>query len=182
MLAVELRGGGLVLRPPRAEDAAAVAAACADPDIQRWTRVPVPYSAADATAFVTRFAPDEWATATGAPFTVLDERTGTLLGSSGLHGIVWPDRRAAVGYWVAPGARGRGVATGAVALLAAWALGDLGLERLELYAETENAASRRVAERAGFRLEGVLRGRDLHRGARRDMALYGRLAGDPVPA
>lgn len=179
---VELRGGGLLLRAPRPEDAEAVHAACTDPAIQRWTRVPVPYSEADAVAFVSRFGPEEWATGTGAPFAVLDERRGKVLGSTGLHGIDWANRRAAVGYWVARGARGRGVASGALELVAGWALGPLGLERLELYAETENTASRAVAERCGFTLEGVLRGRDLHRGARRDMALYGRLASDPPRA
>lgn len=181
MREVELRGAGLLLRPPRADDAGAVLAACADPEIQRWTRVPVPYSEADAVAFVTRFGPDQWATGAGAPFAVLDEGTGELLGSMGLNVIVWADRRAEVGYWVAPGARRRGVAAGALGLLAGWALGELGLERLELYAETGNAASRRVAERSGFTQEGVLRGRDLHRGARRDMAVYARLATDRPP-
>lgn len=178
---VELRGGGLLLRAPRPEDAEAVHAACTDPAVQRWTRVPVPYSAADAVAFVSRFGPDQWATGAGAPFTVLDERTGALLGSMGLNVIVWGDRRAEVGYWVTRGARGNGVASEALGLLAGWSLGRLGLERLELYAETDNTASRVVAERCGFTLEGVLRGRDLHRGARRDMALYGRLASDPPP-
>jgi len=182
MREAELRGDGLRLRPPRPEDAGPVLAACTDPDTQRWTRVPVPYSEADAVAFVTRFGPDQWATGAGAPFAVLDDGTGVLLGSMGLNVIVWADRRAEVGYWVAPGARRRGVATGALGLMAGWALGELGLERLELYAEADNAASRRVAERGGFTLEGVLRGRDLHRGERRDMVAYGLLATDPRPS
>lgn len=178
---VELRGAGLVLRPPRPQDTAAVTAACQDPAIQRWTQVPVPYREADARAFVGEHARRQWALGIGAPFLAFED--GVLVASVGLNAILPPDRRAEVGYWVAHGARGRGVAVRAVGVLVAWSFGDLGLERLELYAEVANVASQRVAERSGFTREGLLRGRNLHRGARRDMIAYGRLRTDPtVPA
>lgn len=59
-----------------------------------------------------------------------------------------------IGYWVAPEARGRGLAARAVGLLADWAFATLGLRRLELVTYEGNAPSRRVAERCGFVLEG----------------------------
>ena len=62
-----------------------------------------------------------------------------------------------MGYRLAEPARGRGVATEAVRLLAGWALGVLRLERLELMIHPENTASQRVAERCGFKREGLLR-------------------------
>jgi RimJ/RimL family protein N-acetyltransferase len=65
---------------------------------------------------------------------------------------------AAVGYWLRPEARGRGAATVAVQLIARWAFDELGVERLELTTAPENVTSQRVAERAGFTREGVLRG------------------------
>ena len=64
----------------------------------------------------------------------------------------------AVGYWVAPWARNRGLATRAVETLSAWALGDGGFDRLELTTHPENTASQRVAEKAGFNREGLVTG------------------------
>ena len=66
-------------------------------------------------------------------------------------------RRAGIGYWLLPEARGKGLATRAVRLVSRWALSDLGLPRLGLFAEPSNVHSQRVAERAGFHREGVLR-------------------------
>jgi ribosomal-protein-alanine N-acetyltransferase len=62
-----------------------------------------------------------------------------------------------VGYWLLREARGRGLATRAVRLVCAYAFERLRLERLELFTLPGNAASERVAERAGFQREGVLR-------------------------
>ena len=64
---------------------------------------------------------------------------------------------AAVGYWLRPEARGRGAATIALQLVARWAFDEVGVQRLELTTAPENVASQRVAERAGFIREGVLR-------------------------
>ena len=68
-----------------------------------------------------------------------------------------PSRRATVGYWLLPEARGRGLATRAVRLASGWALSSLELARLGLLTEESNHRSQRVAERAGFQREGVLR-------------------------
>src|SRR4051794_27546253 len=63
---------------------------------------------------------------------------------------------AALGCWLAPAARGRGLATAAARLLCAWGF-DVGLERIELLVEPGNAASIRVAERLGARSDGARR-------------------------
>jgi RimJ/RimL family protein N-acetyltransferase len=55
----------------------------------------------------------------------------------------------------------------------------LGLRRVELVVDPANTGSRRVAERAGFRAEGVLRQRSIHRGRPVDDVVYGLLATDP---
>ena len=81
-----------------------------------------------------------------------------------------------VTYWVLPEARGRGVASDAVQLLARWALGDLGLKRLEMFIEPENVASQRVAERCNFVREGLLRSRWVAKGRRRDSVVYALLS------
>ena len=83
-----------------------------------------------------------------------------------------------IGYWVAPWARRRGVAGAALGLLSGWAIGHLGLERLQLKADLRNEASQAVAIRAGFRREGVLRSYVEMKGERRDMVIFSLLPGD----
>jgi RimJ/RimL family protein N-acetyltransferase len=84
-----------------------------------------------------------------------------------------------VGYWMAPEARGRGLTTAALGALSRWAIEELGLGRVELATDPENLASQRVAEKAGFQREGVLRAmlptRD---GARRDGVMFSLLPGE----
>jgi len=81
-----------------------------------------------------------------------------------------------IGYVLAPAARGRGVATRAVGLLTGWGFGELGLQRIELRIDARNAASERVAERAGYVREGVLRNVAFKEGLRTDVAIWSRVA------
>ena len=75
-------------------------------------------------------------------------------------------------------ARGRGVATRATKLLSRWALTEADVERLELTTHPENVASQRVAEKAGFTREGVLRAHTAFREGRRDSVLFSLLPSD----
>lgn len=154
---VEITEDGLLLRPWRATDADAVHRACQDPDIQRWTTVPRPYLPEHAHGFVTETAPADWAAGTGAPFAVCDATTGELLGSCGLVSIDTGLRSGEIGYWTAPWARGTGVGVRATRAVARWAFDALELRRVIWQAEVGNHASRLVALRAGFRVEGRLR-------------------------
>ncbi|SCL53999.1 Protein N-acetyltransferase, RimJ/RimL family [Micromonospora citrea] len=154
---VEITEDGLLLRPWRATDADAVLRACQDPDIQRWTTVPRPYLPEHARGFVTEVAPGDWAAGTGAPFAACDAATGALLGSCGLVSIDPVLRSGEIGYWAAPWARGNGVTVRAARAVARWAFDALKLRRLIWQAEVGNHASRLVALRTGFRVEGRLR-------------------------
>jgi RimJ/RimL family protein N-acetyltransferase len=171
----ELSGSKARLRPWRPDDADAVLAACQDPEIQRWTTVPSPYTRQDAVAYVTAVAPQAWDDG-GAVFAVEDAATGELAGSIGAHGM--SDGVAHVGYWTAPAARGKGLTSDALRTLARWFLGERGAARVELVVEPANTASVRVAEAAGFTAEGVLRPRMVLRGRRADVVLYSLLPGD----
>ncbi|MDG4808026.1 GNAT family N-acetyltransferase [Micromonospora sp. WMMD1120] len=153
---VEITEDGVRLRPWREEDADAVYRACQDPVIQRWTRVPRPYLPEHARGFVTELSGRAWADGTGAPFAVCDPVTGDLLGSCGLVSIDGTDT-GEIGYWTAPWARGRGVMVRATRAVARWSFDTLGLGRLIWQAEVGNHASRLVALRAGFRIDGRLR-------------------------
>ncbi|GAA2718593.1 GNAT family N-acetyltransferase [Micromonospora olivasterospora] len=154
---VEIIEDGLLLRPWRETDADAVHRACQDPDIQRWTTVPRPYRPEHAHGFVADLSPAAWRDGTGAPFAVCDAGTGELLASCGLVSLDRATASGEVGYWVAPWARGRAVAVRATRAVARWAFEALKLRRLIWQAAIGNHASRLVALRSGFRVEGELR-------------------------
>ena len=79
---------------------------------------------------------------------------------------------------VAPLARGRGLARRAIALVSRWGFDELGLERIEAVIDVENEASLKVAERVGYRREGVRRSTHFKEGRRVDMAIYSLLPGE----
>jgi RimJ/RimL family protein N-acetyltransferase len=166
------------LRPWRETDVGAITAACQDPEIARWTRVPSPYTEADARAFLLHRY-DAMHAGTRAPFAIVAAADDTrLLGSISLMRPDWEHRRAEVGYWLSRDARGEGHATRAVRLICRWGLSTLGLERIELLAAPGNRASQRVAERAGFRREALLRSYMDSPEGRRDMVAFGLLVTD----
>jgi RimJ/RimL family protein N-acetyltransferase len=136
--------------------------------------VPVPYVLEDGQAYVDEVAPAGWADGTSATLAVVDATDGSLLGDISLklpHRD--PLRFGEIGYWTAPWARGRGVASRATSLVARWGLLELGLNRVELLAELGNVASHRVAEKAGFVREGTARmARPARDGTGRDMVVF----------
>ena len=143
-----LSDGVITLRAMTAADVDAVTAACQDPEIPRWTRVPVPYRRADALSWVAGSELERDAGVTIGWLAVDDE--DRLLASISVMEI---DREAGtgeIGYWVAREARGRGVATRAVRLVAEWARSELGLTTLEIAVHEDNMASQAVARAAGF--------------------------------
>jgi RimJ/RimL family protein N-acetyltransferase len=172
-----LTDGPTALRPWRDTDLAPLVLACQDPEIGKWTAVPRPYRETDARAYLL-YRYDALHAGTAAPFAIVAAPDGGLLGSVALNQVEEQHARAAVGYWLAAGARGGGHATRAVRLICDWGFRTLGLERIELLASTENAASQRVAERSGFTREGVLRSYMVGSAGREDMVSFSRLAGD----
>ena len=101
---------------------------------------------------------------------------GALVGGSGLHDADWDLRHFEVGYWGRSSFSGRGLITEGVRALAEHALDALGATRVFLTTDTLNVASWRLAERAGFELEGILRNdrRNLS-GGLRDTRVYSRI-------
>ena len=77
-----------------------------------------------------------------------------------------------------PDARGRGLASAAVRLLSAWAFAEWRMARLQLTTHLDNPASQRVAEKAGYVREAVLRSWTEQRGTRVDLIMYSLLASD----
>lgn len=106
------------------------------------------------------------------------ESEGHLVGSIDLKRTDWLSGVTEIGYWTAPLMRGRGVMTEATRVLALWALDDMGFERVELRIATDNAASLRVADRAGFTREGVARSAGYVHGGRVDLVISSLIRAD----
>lgn len=169
----------LLLRPWRARDIPEVHRICQDPEIQRYTTVPSPYQLKDAEWFILDHCPKTAAAGTSATFGVFVKETGHVAGAISLMGITTISqdvRTAEIGFWGAPETRGSGYVTEAARELVRWGFQELKLERIIWQAYDGNDASRRVAEKAGFRIVGMQRASHLHRGERLDMWL-----GDLLP-
>lgn len=168
----------VTLRPVRASDLPDVLAACQDPETQRWTTIPVPYGEDDARHFVEEHAPSFWASQRGAVWAMCPAGSDRFSGGLDLRRSLEDPDIADVGFSCAPWARERGVTTAALRLACRWGFEQLRLARIEWRAYVGNDASRRVAEKAGFVLEGVQRARLAQRGERRDCWVAGLLPGD----
>lgn len=176
---VELASDGLVLRPWRDSDLPVLERGLRDPEYRRFSgaHAPTPDAAGARGYLDARRA--GWRNGNAASFAVTDPDTGAVLGHIGLGGIDAVHRGGRLGYWVLPPARGRGVASRSVRLVTRWAFADVGLHRLELGHAVANRASCKVAENAGYPLEGTLREAMLDSaGVPRDIHLHARLATD----
>jgi RimJ/RimL family protein N-acetyltransferase len=169
----------LTLVPLAREHLPAVENLLRDPDVLRFTRVPEPPPGFAETwlGLYERGRRD----GTREGFAVVDG-DGEFLALALAPTIEREARTAELGYVVAPAARGRGVATAALGLLTEWAFAELGALRLELLIGVANDASKRIAERNGYRFEGVLRSRPFKQDLREDTEIWSRLVSDPGPA
>jgi ribosomal-protein-alanine N-acetyltransferase len=165
----------LVLRLFRDDDSPAVAAACADPVIGRFTFMKDGLTEDEARAWIAQ-SNAMWTN--GYPrFAVADARDDRLLGQVGMA-VFEQYQSAEAYYWVAAADRQRGVASASLGLLADWAF-ERGIERLYLLVHPENEASHRVAARCGFTREGVLRAYERVKGRRPDLVSWSLLPSDP---
>lgn len=162
--AVLLRDGqNLLLRRHRPEDADGIWEQCQDPEMARFTTIPVPYGRSDVDWFLNHVATG-WAEGRLAAFAI--EIAGRFAGTADLR--LQAGRWAEVGFGLAPWARGRGLMTRALRLLLEWGFTELALDGIQWRAVVGNEGSRRVALKCGFVIEGSVRGLLVHRGQRLD--------------
>jgi ribosomal-protein-serine acetyltransferase len=107
---------------------------------------------------------------------------GAIAGVVGFHRIDWANRATSIGYWLAADRQGRGLITEAVRALVDYAFGSRGLHRIEIAAAVDNARSRAVPERLGFREEGVRRDAERHGERYLDLVVYALLESEWPPA
>ena len=107
---------------------------------------------------------------------------GRLVGGLGLHRIDWPLGRFEIGYWRRAGFEGRGLVTEGVIAIARMAFDVLGARRVEIRMDDRNERSWKLAERAGFTLEAVLRfDAATLQGEPRSTRVYARVRGAEEP-
>jgi len=145
-----------------------------DPEVLRFTRTPAPMPEGWL---------DEWFAGfdghARAAFAVVDHRPGgdETVG----YAVTGPIDRDALevelGYAIGPTGRGRGVATETLGQLTRWAF-DQGMVRVTALISVDNPASSRVAKKAGYTFEGVLRSVHHVDGRRGDLQSWSILPGD----
>lgn len=169
----------VLLRPWREADLPENLMVFNDPVIQRfsWPQAAL-FTEQDARDY---FAGQETARLRGheVQFALVEPRDEhKVLGCASLYSLNREQATAVVGYWLSPQARGRGVASAAVRLLAQWGFTTLALARIELTCAPDNDASQRVAARCGYVREGVMRSQLAFKGGRRDTMLFSLLPGE----
>jgi RimJ/RimL family protein N-acetyltransferase len=173
-----LSDGVIRLRLFNQDDASAIADACEDPDVTRWTFMPEHLGIEGARAWIDH-GKEGLAAAMNVPLAIETVEPRRLSGQVGIGHLDWINQTGEIYYWLSADARGRGLASRAVRLVTDWAFSDLGLQRAYLFIDPSNEVSQRVAERVGFSREGVLRSHLVLKGQRMDCVAFGRLASDP---
>jgi [ribosomal protein S5]-alanine N-acetyltransferase len=152
---IRMEGKGVRLRAFRTSDVDRIVEACSDPGTTHGlVSMPRPYERHNALAYLESIA-ELAARGAGVAWCMADPKDDRCLGSVSLDGLSGYSKRAEIGYWTHPDARGRGAVTEAVRLVTKHAKNS-GLARsIMIRCARENSASRRVAERAGYTEIGI---------------------------
>ena len=161
MLSNEITDDVILLRPFHIHDADEMYAAVRESltELKPWMSwAHEGYSIQTAKEFI-RITRARWEEGTLFAFGIIDAKSGSVLGGCSLSHIHPVYHLCNLGYWVRTSRRGEGIAVRATKLAALYAFEKVGLIRVEIVMAVENAASRRVAEKAGARYEGILHNR-----------------------
>ncbi|WP_405830744.1 GNAT family N-acetyltransferase [Streptomyces sp. NBC_00105] len=168
--------GGWLLRPWETGDVPTLVASGADPDIQHWNRTGH-FTEAGAAERIARYR-DNWDTERAAIWAVAPAADGPAAGLIGLADLDLTGGSGEILYWLLPAGRGSGLMVPATEAVTRWAFDDLGLHRVRITHSVANPASCAVATKAGFPLEGTMRGALLHTDGWHDEHLHARLRTD----
>jgi RimJ/RimL family protein N-acetyltransferase len=180
--AFALPSTSLLVRPWQPEDADALFAAAGESvgSVGRW----LPwchegYARADSVAWIAH-SQASWQLEEMFAFAIVDQTDGSVAGGVGLNQISRQHRSANLGYWVRQSRQGQGIAPRAVPAVARFGFDALALVRVEIVAAADNLASRRCAEKAGARFEGIGRQRLVIGEQVVDAAVYALIPADLV--
>jgi RimJ/RimL family protein N-acetyltransferase len=157
-LHVPLSDGSLTLRPFAERDIPEILIAYQDdPTLHVMMGNPKPPTGAELGRRAERSEEDRLA-GRALSLTINEGDDDTCIGQIDAHRVDWEDGRVELAVWISPARRGDGLAPRALGLVGPWLLGEADLERLELVTRSDNQALIRAGQKAGFQLEGVLRG------------------------
>ena len=158
MSSARLVGADIIVRPYCSEDALSLWKIV---DSEKALMADLPWlveTTEDARAsYMRHLVASTWVGGRTAHFGIFETGSGVTVGGIELHDIDWTLPSFVVGYWLAPSARGRGLATQAVRLVTKFALEQLGAVRVAIDPPATNSQSIAVARRSGFCLEGILK-------------------------
>lgn len=166
-----LRDGEISLAPLSSHHLEGMESLGLDEAVLAHTYVTAPFDADKAMTWLARYI-QGWRDGSCAGFAIERSGSGDFLGFCALVRMDADAGEAEVGYITAPQARGQGVGVRALKLISRWALEVLEMKRLELRISTDNEASMKVAERAGYQHEGIMRSLHFKQGIRKDMGIY----------
>lgn len=178
-LPFSVSGENLSLDIPAPEDISEITAACQDPEIQRFTSVPVPFGLEHGTHFVEKVTADIWNHG-GASWVIRVQHDGKACLAGILSFRAALNRNTDVGYWVAPEWRGRGLMQEALRLGVQTVFDRLDCGCVVWTAQPGNLASIRAAWHVGFTFAGMVRGLGEQHGLRHDMLIGTLLPGDTL--
>jgi len=155
---LQLTDGLVLLRPPRAADAPALAAAARESlaELHPWLDWATAAYDENSARRALEFAALAWEHSSGFPFAIIDAQTGQYIGGCTLDGLNSQSRSCNLGYWVRTSRAGQGIASRAARLAARFAFESLGLARIEIVIAAENLASQRAAQKIGAKYERLL--------------------------
>lgn len=168
----------LQVRPLVAADAPVVSEIFLDQQTQRWLPFPYEFGQIDGTSWCTDTAAERRASGTGDHYGVIRREDDQLVGCLWTKRTDWVAMVTEVAYAMTPAARGLGLAPEAVDALTIALILEHGFQRIELRVAPGNVASRRVAEKAGFTYEGLLRNAGYVHSGRVDLEVWSLVAAD----
>jgi RimJ/RimL family protein N-acetyltransferase len=156
---LEMTTPRLLMRPPQHGEGAAINAAVRESiaQVARWMPWANPTPEPAATERWCREAASKFISREGIHYVIRLKDDAQIIGVCGMHRFDWKGPMIEIGYWLRTSHCGRGYMTEAVGRLVQMAFDDLGASRVEIRCDDSNQRSGRVAERLGFKLDGVLR-------------------------
>jgi [ribosomal protein S5]-alanine N-acetyltransferase len=166
------------VRPLEARDANEVTEVFADKQTQRWLPFPQEFGQIEGKSWCTTMAVERRDSGAGDHYAIIRREDQRLVGCLWAKRTDWVGRVTEISYAMAADARGFGLAAEAVDVLALALVLEHGFQRIELRVAPGNVASRRVAEKAGFTYEGLLRNAGYVHSGRVDLEVWSIVAAD----
>lgn len=103
---------------------------------------------------------------------------GKIIGGIGMHHWEQDTRRAEIGYWIVADYEGRGIVSKSLTGFTGFLFDKIGLNKIEIHFVAANTRSAHIAERLGFKIEGIIRQSIMRNGMPEDVVIAGLLKGE----